>query len=131
MSKITLRLLTDAIRERAIQFIRNAPVGWIVTISEATRTLEQNSLLWPLLTEISRQAKWHNLKMDNDSWKAVFVTEIKARYNEETKLIPNYRGTGFIDVSGASSRVLPKRQFSDLIELIYSFGAENGVKFNE
>lgn len=131
MSKIVCRLINDQVKSNACDHIKRAPFGWIVTIAEPTRTLEQNSLLWPLLSELAKQTDWHGLKMDADAWKSLFVAEIKLRHKEQAKLIPTFRNNDFIDVSGNSSRVLPKSQFSDLIELIYSFGAERGVVFKE
>jgi len=44
--------------------------------------------------------------------------------------VPNLENNGFVNLSTSSSR-LSKAQFSDLIELIYKFGAERGVEWTE
>jgi len=46
-------------RELAKRAIDRAIDGYHVTIQPPTRTLEQNSLLWPVLGEISKQVKWY------------------------------------------------------------------------
>jgi hypothetical protein len=35
-----------------------------LTISEETRTLEQNSRMWAMLGEVSRQVDWYGQKLD-------------------------------------------------------------------
>lgn len=44
--------------------------------------------------------------------------------------MPNLEGTGFI-VLGQSTRVMSKKELSDLLELAYAFGAAHGVKWSE
>ena len=36
-------------RQRAVEAVQNAPDGYVVTVGEATRNLEQNAAQWPLL----------------------------------------------------------------------------------
>ena len=52
-------LLDAAIRRRCADWIINsAPVGWVVSICEASRTLEQNAAQWPYLDAFSKQLQW-------------------------------------------------------------------------
>ena len=95
-----------------------------MTIGETTRTLEQNSLLWPLLTEVSRQVDWYGQKLTPDEWKDVFSAALK-----KAKVVPGLDG-GFV-VCGQRTSKMGKREFSDLVELIYAFGAERGVEFSD
>ena len=111
-------------RQRAIDAVRNAPAGYVVEIREPTRTLDQNALLWPLLTEVSRQVDWYGQKLTEDEWKDVFTAGLRKQ-----KAVPGIDG-GFVMVGSKTSR-MNKREFSDLVELIYAFGAERGVKFQE
>jgi hypothetical protein len=46
------------------------------------------------------------------------------------QVVPNIEGTGFV-VLGMSTSKMTKKVFCDLIELIYAFGSENGVKWSE
>lgn len=118
------RLVHQTARDRAVQAVRNAPDGWIVKVSEPTRSLEQNSLLWPLLDEISKQVDWYGQKLTKEEWKDVFTASMKKQ-----KVVPGLDG-GFV-VCGQSTRVMNKRDFSELCELIFAFGAQRGVKFND
>lgn len=102
-----------------------APAGHVVTISEPTRSLEQNALLWPLLEEVSRQVEWYGKKLSPESWKHVFSASIR-----KLDVVPNLEGTGFVTL-GQSTSQMSKREFSDLIETIYAFGAQRGVEFKE
>ena len=111
-------------RQRAIDAVRNAPAGYVIEIREPTRTLDQNALLWPLLTEVSRQVDWYGQKLTEGEWKDVFTAGLRKQ-----KAVPGIDG-GFVMVGSKTSR-MNKREFSDLVELIYAFGAERGVKFQE
>lgn len=118
-------LRDEAIRRRCQTAVWDAQDGHKVTISEPTRSLEQNSRLWPSLTEISKQVDWYGRKLSPDDWKHVFTSSLK-----KMDVVPNLEGTGFVAL-GLSTSKMTKRELSDLLELIYSFGAERGVKFHD
>ena len=109
-------------RQRAIQAVQSAPAGHVVTIKEPTRSLDQNALLWPLLTELSEQVNWYGQKLEPDEWKDVMTAGLKKQ-----KAVPGIDG-GFVMVGSRTSK-MSKAEFSDLVELIYAFGAQHGVKF--
>lgn len=122
--KLTLKITGDVARNAICRKVMEAPEGYVVTIGETTRTLEQNSLLWPLLTEVSRQVDWYGQKLQPDEWKDVFSAALK-----KAKVVPGLDG-GFV-VCGQRTSKMGKREFSDLVELIYAFGAERGVEFSD
>ena len=122
--QVIFRLVHAEARQRAAAFVQAAPDGWIVKISEPTRTTDQNSLLWPLLTEIAKQVDWYGQKLTEDEWKDVFTASLKQQ-----KVVPGLDG-GFV-VCGQRTSKMPKALFSELIELIYAFGAQKNVKFRE
>lgn len=124
MSRATLILATASERRRAHAWIDHAPAGCRVEFKEAKRTTEQNAKMWAMLTELAVQVPWHGLKLSADDWKLVFLDALKA----EMRLVPNLANTGFINL-GRSSSDLSKQEMSDLIELLYKFGAEHDVKF--
>ena len=98
----------------------NAPDGMCVVIKQPTRTLEQNSALWPLLTAISKQVDWYGQKLTAEEWKDVFSAALKKQ-----KVVPGLDG-GFV-VCGQRTSKMGKREFSDLLELANAFAAERGV----
>lgn len=97
----------------------------MVTVSEATRTGEQNSRLWASLTEISNQVEWYGKKLMPEDWKHVFTSSLR-----KLEVVPNLEGNGFVAL-GLSTSKMSKRELSELLELIYAFGAERGVIFND
>lgn len=104
--------------------IKVAPVGWKVTIEEPKRSLDQNAKLWAMLTDVSRQVVWYGSKLTNEEWKDVFSAALKKQ-----KVVPSLDG-GFV-VCGQRTRLMSKSEFSELLELIYAFGAEKKVVWSD
>ena len=88
------------------------------------RNVEQNSLMWAMLGEVAEQVIWHGQKLKDYEWKDVFTAALKRQ-----KVVPGIDG-GFV-VIGAHTSKMPKKDMTDLIELMYAFGAEHDVKFTE
>lgn len=116
------RLAHDLARQNAIRAIQNAPEGFIVEVKEPTRSLDQNSLLWPLLTEISEQVNWYGNKLTPEEWKDVLSASLRKQ-----KVVPGIDGN-FV-VCGQRTSKMSKAEFSELLELIQAFGAQQDVKF--
>lgn len=124
MSKIVLKLTGPTAKHAACCRIHDAPEGYVMTIAEATRTLEQNAKLWPMLQDVSSQVDWYGNKLTDEEWKDVFSASLKKQ-----KAVPGIDG-GFV-VCGQRTSKMGKKEFADLIEVIYAFGAERGVKWSE
>ena len=120
--KQTFTLSHAEARRRAVQAVQNAPEGYAVIVKPPTRNLEQNALLWALLTEVSNQVVWHGNRLTQDEWKDVFSSVLHKQ-----KVIPNLDGTGFV-VCGRSTSEMSKAEFSDLLELIHAFMAQHEVR---
>lgn len=88
------------------------------------RSLEQNSKLWPMLSDVSKQVDWYGENLSTDDWKQVFSAAWKKQ-----KAVPGIDG-GFV-VCGVSTSKINKKDFSELIEIIYAFGADHGVRWSE
>lgn len=78
------------------------------------------------MTDVARQLPWHGLKLKPDDWKLLFLDSLKR----ELRVVPNIDGTGFINL-GRSSSDLSKDEFSNLIELIFAFGANHNVVWSD
>lgn len=118
---IVLKLTGEAARKAACRHVLAAPEGYVVKISEATRSLEQNSLLWPLLEKVAQEVDWYGQKLSTAEWKDVFSASLKRQ-----KAVPALDGNGFV-VCGQSTSKMGKREFSDLIEVIHAFAASRGI----
>lgn len=119
-------LWNDERRAQVKALIDRAPVGYRVDISEPKRTNDQNDLMWAMLGDVAMQAKWHGIKLQSDDWKRIFLSGLE----KEMRIVPNFDGTGFIELGSSSSR-LSVADMSALIDLIGAWGAQNGVKFND
>ena len=122
--KRTLILTGEAARNAMHREVDALPMGYAATFGEATRTNDQNAKLWPMLDDIARQVDWYGNKLTDEEWKDVFSAALKRQ-----KVVPGLDG-GFV-VCGQRTSKMGKREFSDLIELMYSFGAEQGVVWSE
>lgn len=96
----------------------------VLTVESEKRTGDQNRLLWAALSDVAEQVEWHGMKLEPEDWKHVFSAGLKKQ-----RAVPGIDG-GFV-VLGQSTSKMSKAEFSELIELIYAFGAERGVKFKE
>lgn len=94
-----------------------------IEIKPATRSLEQNSRLWAMLSEISEQVDWYGRKLTEEEWKSVFTAALKKQ-----EVVPGLDG-GFV-VLGQSTRKMTKAEMCDLQTLMEAFGAEKGVRFS-
>jgi hypothetical protein len=126
MSCRTLLVLwNDAMRARAIEMIRNAPKESRCEIKGPQRTNNQNAKMHAMAAEVAAQLVWYGKTLDVDDWKLMFLDGLKR----ELRVVPNLDGTGFVNL-GRSTADLGVREMADLIELIYSFGAQHGVQFH-
>lgn len=111
-------------RDYLRSLIPQIPDDYAVEIKPARRTLDQNAKLWPMLDDISKQVVWHGQKLSQEEWKIIFTASLRKQ-----KVVPGIDG-GFV-VLGMSTSKMDKGTFSDLIELMYAFGAEHGVVWQD
>lgn len=126
MSRAVLILRGPSDREKAASWAMKAPYGTRLEFKQAKRTLPQNDRMWAMLTDVAAQAPYHGLKLAPDDWKLIFLDALKR----EVRMVPNLDGNGFVSL-GRSSSDLSKGEMSDLIELIFAFGAKHDVKFKD
>jgi hypothetical protein len=124
VSRATIVLNNDASRHKAACWIQQAPNGTRVEFKASRRSLPQNSRLWAMLTDVAQQVPWHGLRLSADDWKLVMMDALKR----EIRMVPNIDGNGFVNL-GRSSSDLSKAEMTELIELVFAFGAKHDVKF--
>lgn len=118
-------LINQKVRDNCKRAIDEAPNGYRVTISEARRSDQQNRLLWPLLKDLSDQVVWYGEHLSRDDWKDVLTASLRR-----ARVVPGIDKGSFVPL-GMRTSSMTKGEFSDLIELIYAFGAEHGVTWTE
>jgi len=124
MNGQTVILSTVRQRSLAKSLIDAAPQGAVVNVKEAKRTVDQNALLWAMLSDVSR-AKPEGRTHTPDVWKALFMHAL----GHETRFEMGLNGEPF-PVGFRSSR-LTKDQMADLITFISEYGDRHGVQWSD
>jgi hypothetical protein len=132
MGRRSFVIISEAVRERAIEWLRQLPLKSVVrTDDKPTRSGAQNDRFHAMIDDVAAQIQWRDvfqrpIKMTRENWKRFFLQMFKR----ETLIVPNEDGTGFYDL-GVRSSELSVSEMSDCMELIAAFGAQRGVKFKE
>jgi len=130
MGSMSFTIRDAASMARVIEGIKNlvakglqaGPV--VITLGREKRTEPQNKKMWPLLQDVSEQVKWYDQWLMPEDWKNMFTAALR-----KSKVVPGIDGG--VVVLGISTSTMRKKEFSNLIELIYAFGAEHEVKWSE
>lgn len=132
MSRALVVCYSQADRRKAADWCMKAPSGTRIEFKAARRSLDQNSRMWAMLTDVATQVQWHGVKLRPDDWKLIFIDALRRELGAELRLIPNLDGDGFVNI-GNSSSDLTKEEMTALIELIFQFGAnpDHLVKFGD
>lgn len=101
----------------------------VVTLGRKKRSNDQNAKMWPMLTDISRHVLLEGNKYKPEQWKVILIKHWSNQSGVGVELLPEYGGGGLF--YAASSSKLNKRQFSELIEVLYQVGAEEKVPWSE
>jgi hypothetical protein len=120
----TIILRGPSQRDFAKALLDRAPVDAVVTIKEATRTLDQNSRLWAMLSDVSR-SKPEGRMHTPEVWKNLFMHACGHAVQFEHGLDGKPFPVGF-----RSSR-LTKGQMSDLMEFVTEYGARHNVRWTD
>jgi len=121
----TFVLVHERARANAIEAVRQAADGLVVTIRPPTRTLEQNAKLWAMLADVSAQVEWHGRHLGAEDWKNIFTASLR-----KSEVVPGI-DAGTLVPLGLYTSLMDVHQMSDLIELIYAFGAGLGVQWSD
>ena len=121
-----LILANEQVRERAIRWIQGLPVGTRVEFKEPKRTLDQSARMWAMLGDIAKQKQHFGRSYDAGDWKVIFLHAL----GRETRFVPALDGSGFVPI-GQSSSDLGKSEMSEMIELLFAWGAQNDVVWSD
>lgn len=123
--KRTYGLVHIEARRRAAQDCMTAPDGYVATVSEPTRSLDQNAAQWPILQAFAEQKQLMvNGKMEyvsDEEWKDVLT----GAFNEELNRVAHWKGR--MVLLGQRTSKFSKARFSDWLEFLHAAAAEEGV----
>ena len=124
--KRTYRLVHTEARRRAAQDVATAPDGWCVTVSEPTRSLEQNAAMWPILQAFADQLQWPvngaMVWMTPDEWKDV----LSAAYKRESVRVAMGMDGGMVMLGSRTSK-FSVREMSEFIEFLHATAVARDV----
>lgn len=96
---------------------------------QPTRTLDQNALMWAVLTDIAHQVEWpvdgKMQYLEPEDWKHILSAGLK----KHQRVAQGIDG-GFVILGQRTSR-MTIMEMSELIELCHAFGAEHGVRWSD
>jgi hypothetical protein len=113
-------------RDRAMNALRDAPDGYVVQISEPTRSLNANAAMWPILEAFSQQLQWpvNGLMtlLTPEEWKDILSA---AFFQQQPRVAMGLSG-GMVLLGQRTSK-FSKKQFSDWLDFINSIAIDRGV----
>ena len=126
MTRAVILLASQADRDKLASWAQRLPWNTRVELKAPKRTLPQNDRFWAMLTDVAQQVEHMGQRYTPDEWKILFMHAC----GREVKFLPGLDGKTFVPW-GQSSSDLSKEEMTELIEFIFAWGAEHGVKFNE
>lgn len=112
-------------REQIARWARNVEPGTVVTFRKKSRSTEQSAKMWAMLGEVAEQVEWYGQKLDAEDWKDMFTASLR-----HARVVPGIDKGTYVPL-GMHTSTLTIEEMSNLIELIYAFGAEHGVAFKD
>lgn len=135
--KQTVILCGPRQRQTAHEYIDNAPVGYIVEISEPKKKRIQEEKYHAQIRDIAKQTTYAGQKWDKDDMKRIMIDEFAEEMRNagtplrhDGRLIPSENGRRVIQL-GIQSRDFSVREGSEFITFLYSYGDERGVQWTE
>ncbi len=124
MDKRTFKLVHTTARRLAAEAVQAAPDGYCVTVSEPTRSLDQNAAQWPYLAGFAKQKQlcingsmqW----VTDEDWKDVLT----ACWNGEMRMAAF---DGKVIMLPQRTSTMGKRVFSEWLEFLIAMAAQSGV----
>ncbi len=119
----------DVARQAIHKAVDSAQIGEVVSIGQPTRSMEQNAMLHPLLTDIANQKEWMGKKRTMLQWKVIMVSAHSIATGEPAEMVIGLEGE-VVNLM-ESTAAMSKKRFSSLVDYVLAWGAMNGVKFSE
>ncbi len=124
--KQVFKMVHATARARAMAAVQHAPEGYCVTVSEPTRSLDQNAALWPLLQAFADQLQWpvngSMVWMTPDEWKDV----MSAAFEQESVRIAQGLDGGVVMLGRRTSKY-GVRKMSEFLDFLHATAAARGV----
>ena len=80
-------------------------------------------MMWSVLAQLE-PIEWYGATLTKEEWKDVLTASIKRQ-----RVVPGLEG-GFV-VCGSSTSKMSAAELSEVIEVAFAFGAQQGILFKE
>lgn len=117
-------------RQNACKAILAAPDGYWVEIHEETRTVEQNRLLWPILTLWSKKIQMlvngNPIYVTKEAWKVAHLADFRREHGDSDMyaLTPG----GILVPLGYETHTMRKREFAYFLTYLLSETGKRGME---
>jgi len=124
--KRMFRLVHAQARQGAVQAIKEAPDGFVVTVAEPTRSLDANAAMWVILQAFADQLQWPvngaMVWMTPEEWKDV----LSAAYKRESVKVAMGLDGGMVMLGSRTSK-FSVREMGEFIEFLNATAAARDV----
>jgi hypothetical protein len=126
----TFILVNDRVRANALDEVRRAPDGFVVTVSERTRSTDQNAMFHAICSDIAKSGfKFAGKPRAADVWKVLLISGHAAATGDGNEVLPGLEGE-FVNIRESSARMGVRRAAS-LITYCLAFCDTNGIALTE
>lgn len=123
-------IVNDRVRQNAIDAVKQAPIGYAITVSDRKRSLDQNAHFHALCSDIAKSGlKWAGKMRNESAWKAILVSGHAVATGEGGEVIPGLEGE-FVAIRESTASMGVKRAAS-LIEYTQAFCLANEIALVE
>lgn len=113
--KQTFILIHDTARQRALEAVKQAQEGFVVTVGERTRNLEQSARFHAICGDFAKSGiKWAGKERSAGEWKILLISGHSVATGQGAEIIPGLENE-FVNIRESSAR-MGKARASSLIE---------------
>lgn len=111
----------------AKRLVDAAPIGAILNIRKATRSLDQNAKFHAICSDLARsKLEWAGSRRTADEWKVLLVSGHTKATDGEVDVVPGIEGE-FVNIRESTARMSIARAAS-LLEYTIAFCASHGIE---
>jgi hypothetical protein len=130
MDKQTFVLRNERIIENAILAVRKAPADFVVTITEPTRSSDQNRMFHAICGDMSKSGhRFAGKERSLEEWKVLLISGHAVATGSAGEVIPGIEGE-FVAIR-ESSASMGVRRAASLITYALAYCHTNGIPLNE
>ncbi len=124
------RLVHETARRLAMEYVRQAPDGYVVRVGEPTRNLDQNAKFHAICSDMAKQgAQWMGKPRTAQQWKVLLVSGHAIATGEGADVVPGLEGE-FVNIRESTS-LMSVRRGASLIEYAQAYCANHGIELRE